>query len=519
MSEPNGTPVPLTSRAKERPQLQDVFVQSGLPRYTFVQPVEYDRLLVALRTAGRGIVVEGPSGIGKTTAVANAITAAGLSEKVLNLSARKNQDVQLIKDLPSQLPFGTVLIDDFHRLPDDVKRDIADLMKTLADEAADHSKVVVLGITNAGKSLISFGKDLANRIEVIPFETNPDHKVEELIQKGEVALNIRINVRDDIIRDAQGSFYIAQMLAYNTCLRAGVLEARDQHFETKESYHAVKAKVVDQLARVFHDTAVAFARGSKLRPEGRAPYLHLLYWLSQSERWSINPAREIDKHPAQRGSVSQVVTKGFLADLIDGSEHIQSVLHFDGTTLVVQDPQFIFYIRSLSWHHFAEEVGFISIDFPTNYDFALSFAGEDRDIAEALFQSLQEHELEVFYDFNEQYRILAEDVEEYLKPIYATEAQFVICVLGPMYPKKIWTKFESKHFEERFKSGEVIPIVLSTTEVGVFDKVGEVGHLTWDRGKDFNNELQRVTDVLAQKAAQRRSRVSAAPTPAARTSY
>lgn len=67
------------------------------------------------------------------------------------------------------------------------------------------------------------------------------------------------------------------------------------------------------------------------------------------------------------------------------------------------------------------------------------------------FRSSQERELEVSYDFNEQYRILAEDVEEYLMPIYATEAQFVVCVLGPMYPQKIWTKFESKHFEERFK--------------------------------------------------------------------
>ncbi len=50
-------------------ELQQVFVLSGVPVYTFVQPVEYIQLLVALRTAGRGIVIEGPSGIGKTTAV------------------------------------------------------------------------------------------------------------------------------------------------------------------------------------------------------------------------------------------------------------------------------------------------------------------------------------------------------------------------------------------------------------------------------------------------------------------
>lgn len=490
------------------PELQEVFVQSGLPTYTFVQPVEYDRLLVALRTAGRSVVVEGPSGIGKTTAVTNAIEAAGLADHILTLSARKKDDVAMLSELPDHLPLGTVVIDDFHRLDDAPKKAIADLMKTLADEGAKHSKIVVLGITNAGQSLIAFGKDLAHRIEVIPFETNPEHKVNELLAKGEKALNVKLNVRDQIISDAQGSFYIAQMLAYNACLRSGILKAvAGDPAETKESFHAVKVHVMDQLRRVFHETAIAFARGTKIRREGRAPYLHLLYWLSQSKTWSINAEREADRHPAQRGSVSQVITKGFLKDLIESSKAIQAVLHFDSvsSTLVVQDPQFVFYIRNISWHQFAEEVGFISIEFPSKYDFALSFAGEDRDIAEALFASLQDQELEVFYDMNEQHRLLAEDVEDYLKPIYASEAQFVICVLGPAYPKKVWTKFESTQFKARFTTGEVIPIVLSTAPIGAFDKASEVGHLSWDRNKDFKTQVESVTTLLVRKCAERRN--------------
>ena len=489
-----------------KPQLEGVFVQSGLPTFTFVHPVEYDRLLVALRTHGRSIVIEGPSGIGKTTAVTNAIAAAGLSDKVLSLSARKKGDVALIRDLPNMLPFGTVLIDDFHRLDDNVKAEIADLMKTLADESASHSKVVVLGITNAGKSLISFGKDLANRIEVILFDANPEHKVEELVRKGEEALNIKINIRQEIIDGAQGSFYLAQMLAYNTCLRSRILERQAESTETEVSYHAVKAHVMERLKRSFHDIAIAFARGSKLRPEGRAPYLHLLHWLSQSDSWTINASREIDHHPAQRGSVSQVVTKGFLADLINSSPELQEVLHYDSTstTLVIQDPQFVFYLRNLSWHGFAEEVGFLSIEFPTKYDFALSFAGEDREIAEGIFRTLIDRELEVFYDSNEQHRILAEDVEEYLAPIYASEAQYVICILGPAYPRKVWTKFESAQFKDRLKAGEVIPIVLSTAPLGVFDPAATVGYLSWDQAKDFDSQLIAVCDVLLKKCAERR---------------
>jgi hypothetical protein len=166
-------------------RLEEVFVQSGVPTYTFVQPVEYTRLCIALRTPGRGIVVEGPSGIGKTTALTRAITEVGLGGSVVSLSARKGDDVAVIEDLPHQIPFGTVVVDDFHRLQPQTKQVIADLMKTLADEGAKDSKLIVLGINKASRSLISFGGDLANRVEVIPFEVNPDNKLEELVALGE----------------------------------------------------------------------------------------------------------------------------------------------------------------------------------------------------------------------------------------------------------------------------------------------------------------------------------------------
>ena len=489
-------------------ELQDVFVLSGIPKHTFVQALEYPRLLVALRTPGRSIIVEGPSGIGKTTAVMSAIVEAGLTDKVIQLSARKSADIDFIKELPGQVPFGTVLVDDFHRLDTETKRVIADLMKTLADEGAAHSKLIILGIPNAGQSLIQFGKDLANRVEVIPFEANPEPKVNELVTKGEAALNITLNIRDEIIREAQGSFYLAQMLAYNTCLRANILRTVPKPVETKESYESVRSHVMTTLARSFHDTAIAFARGSKLYREGRAPYLHLLYWLSQNKNWYINCKKEVDHHPEHRGSVLQVVTKGYLAKAVASTEDIQSVLHYDvdNSLLIVQDPQFVFYIRNLSWPRFAEEVGYISLEFASRYDFALSFAGSDRDIAEALSRQLQEHEFEIFYDKNEQHRILAEDVEEYLGPIYSSDAQLVICILGPDYPKRVWTKFEADQFKERFKTGEVIPIVLSTAPLGVFDPASRIGHIKWDRAADFDSQLNKAIGLLVSKCAEMRKR-------------
>lgn len=428
---------------KETFFLQDVFVLSGVPTHTFVEPEEYPRLLVALQTAGRSIVVEGPSGIGKTTAINKAISKAGLDNKVLQLSARKSDDKRIVVELPQMLPLGTVVIDDFHRLDDHTKHLLADLMKTLADEGDENSKLIVIGIPDAGQSLISFGKDLVNRIEVIIFEANSEYKLQELIEKGENALDVSLNIKAEIVTAAQGSFYLAQRLSNETCLREGILQTCEARRTTAQSYEAVKAHVMLTLKRSFHEPTIAFARGSKLRREGRAPYLHLLYWLSQSNNWSINTEREADKHQEQRGSVSQVVTKGFLNDLIASSQEIQRVLHFDNKShvLVAQDPQFIYYIRNISWPQLAEEVGFISMDFPSRYDFALSFAGSDRKIAEKLFNILTENEIEVFYDKNEQHRIIASDIEEYLSPIYQSDAKFVVCIIGKDYPNRIWVNW------------------------------------------------------------------------------
>jgi hypothetical protein len=70
------------------PYLEEVFRLSGIPTYTFVQPDRYDEIKVSVRTPGRCLVLEGPSGIGKTTTITKALGDLGISGQVLSLSAR-----------------------------------------------------------------------------------------------------------------------------------------------------------------------------------------------------------------------------------------------------------------------------------------------------------------------------------------------------------------------------------------------------------------------------------------------
>jgi hypothetical protein len=137
--------------------------------------------------------------------------------------------------------------------------------------------------------------------------------------------------------------------------------------------------------------------------------------------------------------------------------------------------------------------------FERRYDFALSFAGSDRDIAEKLFSKLSENELEVFYDKNEQHRILAKDVEEYLRPIYQSEAQYIVVLLGNDYPNRIWTKIESDAFVSRFGEDSVIPIWFSDVPNGIFDASKKKGGFTFDRKIEVDTQIDSIVDLLLKK--------------------
>lgn len=487
-------------------ELHQVFTINGIPEFTFVEPKEYTDLIVALKTPGRGIVIEGPSGIGKTTAIVKAIQKTlGISD-VLILTPRKKEDLEYIKSLSTVKKFGTIVIDDFHRLDDTTKAEIADLLKVLADEGEKDSKLVILGINKAGENLISFGTDLNTRIEIVTFGTNSPEKISELLELGQKELNIRLNIIDELITASYGSFYLAQMLAYYSCIEAKVTEEQERLMEVNISFELVNGKVLEILKRRFHARTLAFVRGTKLRQEGRAPYLQLLYHLSIGETWILNINQLLIEQSNLKGSIGQAVSKGYLEKALEENSEYAEVLFYikESNFLIVQDPQYVYYLKNITWASFSKEAGYLTMTFNSRYDFALSFAGSNRDIAQLLFERLQAEEFEVFYDLNEQYRILAEDVEDYLRPIYSSEASFIIVIIGPDYPKRIWTQFESENFKHRFADGSVIPVVLSNVELSAFDITNKIGYFLLNLGTDLKAQIIEFVSLLSNKIAERR---------------
>lgn len=488
------------------PRLDEVFKKSGVPTYTFVAPSEFDRVRVALQTPGRGLIIEGPSGIGKTSCVKKALEALSLTERCLFLSARRPNDVEIIAALPEMGDLGVVVVDDFHRLPEALKKALTDQVKTMADEEEAASKIVLIGINRAGQSLVEYAPDLLHRAEVIRIGRTNVERIRELVARGEGALKCTIDVAADIAVEAEGSFGMAQVLCHEACIQGKVLETQEKTVHVAVSLPAIREEVLRELTPRFFPVARDFATGNKLRREGRAPYLHLLRWLAESQEGALDTKEAIAANPALKGSVSQVIDKGHLVTLIANNPSIEELIHFDTKSelLTAEDPKFLYFARNIIWSKFARQVGYFSIEFKSRYDFALSFAGQNRDLAEALAKELKDREIGVFYDKDEQHRILANDVEEYLAPIYRSESRFVVPLLSASYPTRIWTKFESEQFKNRFGEGSVIPIWFIDCPVGLFDESRRVGGLSYDPAGELQNQATALVDVLARRLSDER---------------
>jgi hypothetical protein len=492
--------------------LHEVFQLSGVPTVTFVEPAKYHDLMVSMRTPGRCMVLEGPSGIGKTTIVEKILERLDLKGSCLSLSARVEDEVAIIEALPEMENIGVVIIDDFHRLDDSIKARIANFMKVLADASNPNSKVVLIGINKAGQQLVTYAPDLGLRIDVFKLESNSDDKVEQLISLGEAALNVEFDHKEKIAARANGSFQIAQLLCHRLCTTSGITETQEDIEKVAISVDFIVEEVMADLERVFKEPTITFARGAKLRKEGRAPYLHILRWLSLENEASLDLVSAMNKYPANKASINQVLEKGHLTALLSDPEKsaiLQPHFHFEPSTNIfsAEDPRLVFYLKNIVWRAFTRAVGYNVDYFDSPYDFALSFSGDDREHARTLHELLSEREVSCFYDHDEQHRIIATNVEEYLAPIYRSEARYIIALLSPSYPNRIWTKFESENFRDRFGQGGVIPIRYTNSQPGWYSEEQMIGALSLDPTGDINMQLAEIADILCKRLVEDRSKV------------
>lgn len=84
------------------------------------------------------------------------------------------------------------------------------------------------------------------------------------------------------------------------------------------------------------------------------------------------------------------------------------------------------------------------------YDLAISFAGEQRELAESLATMLDAAGYSIFYDKFEAAELWGQDLTLALGDVYSREARYCLVILSKEYVTKAWTNLERQNALSRF---------------------------------------------------------------------
>jgi hypothetical protein len=112
------------------------------------------------------------------------------------------------------------------------------------------------------------------------------------------------------------------------------------------------------------------------------------------------------------------------------------------------------------------------------YHVAVSFAGEDRNLADRIASGLRSNNLGVFYDDFESVDLWGKNLYDHLSWVYKDAAEYCVLVISRHYRDKLWTTHERRSAQARAfadASEYILPIRVDDTEIpGVLDTVGFV---------------------------------------------
>ncbi len=100
-----------------------------------------------------------------------------------------------------------------------------------------------------------------------------------------------------------------------------------------------------------------------------------------------------------RGSINNIKEKR-LSILIDSKPNCDRHFYYNAETklFAIEDPALFYYLKHLDWEEIRKVCGFRLGQRDYSFDFAISFAGENRDLARAIANQLELCDCSVFFD-------------------------------------------------------------------------------------------------------------------------
>ncbi len=100
------------------------------------------------------------------------------------------------------------------------------------------------------------------------------------------------------------------------------------------------------------------------------------------------------------------------------------------------------------------------------YDIALSFAGEDRQLAREIAEQLQSQGVRVYFDEFERTELWGKDLSDEFRKRYGEETRYVVPLISKNYVVKDWTDFEftiARREARRRTEVFILPVKLDDT--------------------------------------------------------
>jgi hypothetical protein len=340
----------------------DVFRTTRMPTHTLVETPQLEELCFELTVPGRLLVVEGPSGIGKTVAVKYALdwvaTHGHRRWSATYLNAKDASDVGRIDALlqrPTAELRGYTIIDDFHDLGQGHKRRLGRHAKALADRDGQEAKLIFVGIPRMHESIAREVPDLGSRMTTMRIRRVEVAHIRELIEKGEQALNVGFVHRARLAVGAQGSFIIAQRLCETAVRKAHIWETLRVRVQLDLDVPQLLPAVLESLHAELYPRVQAFAMQDD-RADARGAALALLWHLREADDGSMQISYVRPRYPELHDAF-ELLLKNIAEP--SGNADWRSLFYCDpaGGQIAIEDPKLHFYLKHLRWEQLGRDCG------------------------------------------------------------------------------------------------------------------------------------------------------------------
>lgn len=479
----------------EKRKLGEVFSTVGLPKYTYVKPRHFGEVRADIEQPGKHLLIEGPSGIGKTCVVYKVFEELNWKVDIdYSYVTGRDQDAKVrVESFIADVVAGKtpapslIVVDDFHLLPVETRAGFGSILKRLSDrtfEQRNPPKAILIGIPTTGTALLAEANDLGPRLGSYRFKGASDAEINKLLDEGESALSVLFEDREYVLSESSQNFWLAQHIANKICATQEIFEQQDDVAILTFDLLAIRQRLMDELSQRYLPSATLFAKGKKWRPGGNKPYLDVLLAVAKNPDLTVTYDKVLNLVPERRRPGVKAVRPRIAEVIHDESRNVdlRKQIAFSGQEFTIEDPLFRYFLSNMKEDSIYQQLGVekdsVERARAYTYDVGFSFAGDVRPIVELVNSELKAEDVLTFYDFDQQAVLLAEDLERLLEKVYSESCAYYLVFIDQHYASKVWTKFEKDIITHSGRSGHIIPVVLdesgSRGVVGIASTIGRI---------------------------------------------